>query len=357
MDIENWLVTVFNDLCTCGSHRRPGFSFLARKLQPVRPIIMLVGDSITQRAFLPGQWAGRLAAYYDRTADIQLRGYSGYNSKWLLALLPSLQRAPVSPILVIVQVGSNDCVRAPPVTGHDPSASRQHVPVVQYTRNLIQIVRLIRTSCGPSTKVLLMAPPPIHDPKRKHYENPPGCAPGRQMLWEDANLLPYVEACKMVSKGEKVPLVNLYQEFIRFGDWSSLMNADGLHPNANGGELIGRLVMEAISTHFPTLQPAPPSEWREAVPRGKLPLDFPDHQAIDPKDPEGSISRHRDTASLQMGCMGKGSSRIPSSNDLVNIVPPRAAAALNGGPSRTPLLLDNLSPREDDLDEEDLKMF
>lgn len=61
-------------------------------------------------------------------------------------------------------------------------------------------------------------------------------------------------------------------------DVGALLCADGMHPNANGGEVIARLVIEAIGEHYPSLEPAHPSEWRDMAPDSRMPLDFPDHK-------------------------------------------------------------------------------
>ena len=59
--------------------------------RPIRPELVLFGDSITQQSFQPGGWGARLADAYNRHADIVLRGYSGYNTAWALATLPALR--------------------------------------------------------------------------------------------------------------------------------------------------------------------------------------------------------------------------------------------------------------------------
>lgn len=51
---------------------------------------MLIGDSITQQSFSVehcGFGAG-LADWYQRSADVINRGFSGYNSLWVSQLLP-----------------------------------------------------------------------------------------------------------------------------------------------------------------------------------------------------------------------------------------------------------------------------
>lgn len=56
----------------------------ARPLQPLQ--IQTFGDSITEQSVGPG-WSGQLAAAYGRKADVRVRGYSGYNTRWALTLL------------------------------------------------------------------------------------------------------------------------------------------------------------------------------------------------------------------------------------------------------------------------------
>ena len=85
---------------------------------PVSRQFVTFGDSITQRGFSPG-WTGTLADTYQRRADIINRGYSGYNTRWALHLLPHIfplpptnaaaaAAAPPPPRLVTVWFGAND---------------------------------------------------------------------------------------------------------------------------------------------------------------------------------------------------------------------------------------------------------
>ena len=57
----------------------------------------------------------------------------------------------------------------------------------------------------------------------------------------------------------------------------------------DGGKFIATAVLRAIETHFPELKP---SSFFDSDP-AKLPMDFPDHKAIDVKDVQGSFSAHR----------------------------------------------------------------
>lgn len=77
----------------------------------MRPTFVCFGDSITQRGFAPG-WTGMLADAYQRKADVVNRGYSGYNTRWALQLLPRVFPEPLPggepPALVTLFFGAND---------------------------------------------------------------------------------------------------------------------------------------------------------------------------------------------------------------------------------------------------------
>ena len=55
--------------------------------------VVLFGDSLTQQGFGTGSsspgWAGLLASAYARREDILCRGYSGYNTRHALGVLPA----------------------------------------------------------------------------------------------------------------------------------------------------------------------------------------------------------------------------------------------------------------------------
>jgi lysophospholipase L1-like esterase len=78
-----------------------------------RPSFFLFGDSITQYSSKldPLGWGVLLADAYTsefRSADIINRGFSGYNSRWALAILPQLiaQHGGAHPALVTIFFGS-----------------------------------------------------------------------------------------------------------------------------------------------------------------------------------------------------------------------------------------------------------
>jgi isoamyl acetate esterase len=80
----------------------------------IRPQFVLFGDSITQRSFEPGGWAGVVANAYQRRVDVINRGYSGYNTRWALSLADHIFPADVTSKVELVTVffGANDAALA-----------------------------------------------------------------------------------------------------------------------------------------------------------------------------------------------------------------------------------------------------
>ena len=76
--------------------------------------------------------------------DVIIRGYSGYNTRWALHLLPDVfpptatsEASPYSaypPAVVTVSFGANDAALP------DRTSGKQHVPIPEYKRNLQAIV-------------------------------------------------------------------------------------------------------------------------------------------------------------------------------------------------------------------------
>ena len=112
---------------------------------------LLLGDSITQQSFSPTHagWGAALADYYARTGDVTNRGYSGYNSRWLLENLPAVTEGQFpsarcfssGSYFVTLFLGAND---SSDDTGASlalsPPQSGQGVPLDEYQRNLHAIV-------------------------------------------------------------------------------------------------------------------------------------------------------------------------------------------------------------------------
>lgn len=263
----------------------------ARAAAPLlRPAIVLFGDSITQQSFAPSGWGAAVAAVYQRTADITLRGYSGYNTRWALNTLPAIfpagAAATTTPALVTVLLGANDANLPAPLRKQSASASRQHVPLDEYVDNLRSIVRAIRATGDGSARVLLITPPPV-DVEKWHTHciaTYPGYDKDAEPNRAFAVTQSYAEACAKLGAEMRTPTLDLHAAFAARDDWKALL-LDGLHPNADGGKAIADEVIGAIHKFYPELRP---SSFFDPDP-AKLPLDFPDHKNIDPHNPKASF--------------------------------------------------------------------
>lgn len=262
-----------------------------------RPLVVLFGDSITQQSYMAGGWGASVTEYYQRTADVQLRGYSGYNTRWVLPILPKVFPASTAaasyptPALVTVMLGANDANLPAPLRSQPASASRQHVPLSEYVDNLGTIVDAIQKAGSGGARVLLITSPPC-DAEGWHAH----CVKTYGGMADDAEpnrsfetTAQYAAAC--ISLGEKlgVATLDLHGQMVARDDWKTLLS-DGLHPNPKGGEFIAKSVLGAIEAHFPDLRP---SSFFDDDPT-KLPLDFPDHKAVDADDWVQSVKAHEE---------------------------------------------------------------
>jgi len=264
----------------------------------LRAEFILFGDSITQQSFMPNGWGASLTDVYQRTADIKLRGYSGYNTRWALRLLdevfPSDQEHP--PELVTVLLGANDAALPPPLKSQLPEASRQHVPLDEYEDNLRSIVHHLQRGSLRSTRVLLVSPPPCDtDAWSSHcitsHNLPADAEPNRN----HENTARYAAAAVSLGKQMNIPTVDLHSIMTADSAWRSKLS-DGLHPNALGQTVIADAILSAIGEHYPELKPGSFFEDNESM----LPLDFPDHKAVDTESIDESITSHRQNTRARM---------------------------------------------------------
>eukprot|EP00249_Psilotum_nudum_P011464 c23192_g1_i2 orf=284-958(+) len=122
----------------------------------MRPKFVLFGDSITQLSFMPGGWGAALTDRYARQADVMLRGYCGYNTRWAVLLLDRIFSSLASqpPLLVTVFFGANDAALP------DSCSARQHVPIPEYKHNLQRIISHLK-GISVCIHIVLITPPPV----------------------------------------------------------------------------------------------------------------------------------------------------------------------------------------------------
>ena len=230
-----------------------------------RPAILLLGDSLVQRSFEPGGWGARLAAEYARTADVVLRGYSGYNSRWLRDLMtrrPELFPPPDRVALLVVLVGANDAAR--------PEGHKSHyaVPAAEYEENLRWIVRRYRRSPSATSApaIVVATPPPLDEDARMRMTTDAKGMPASRLDRSEARTREYSRIAARVGGEFGAGVADLGAAFEGRGkDWRAALLSDGLHFTPEGQALAHDAVAAAT-----------PSEARPDA----LAMDAPTHEAL-----------------------------------------------------------------------------
>ncbi|XP_019464016.1 PREDICTED: GDSL esterase/lipase At5g62930 isoform X1 [Lupinus angustifolius] len=240
----------------------------------IRPEIVLLGDSITEQSFKDGGWGASLANAYSRKADVLVRGYGGYNTKWALFLLNHIfplvcyhsLGSPKPPIATTIFFGANDAA----LLGR--TSERQHVPIEDYKQNLRKIVLHLK-EYSPSMQIVLITPPPVSEEGRQRY--------AESLYGENAMKLPertnevagqYAKACVEIAKEMSVWYVNLWPKMQETDGWQDKLLSDGLHLTPEGNTVVYEEVIKVFN--------------EAGLSADKMPLDFPHHSQIDGKNPE-----------------------------------------------------------------------
>ncbi|KAJ0962496.1 hypothetical protein J5N97_027618 [Dioscorea zingiberensis] len=207
-----------------------------------RPHFLLFGDSITEKSFGPGGWGAALANTYSGKADVLVRGYGGYNTRWVLFLLnrlfPPNCRTP--PDAATIFFGANDAA----ILGR--TSERQHVPVDEYKANLHKIVKQMK-NCSPTMLVVVITPPPVDEHGRKEY--------ARSLYGEKAMELPertneitgiYAKQCIELAREVHLPYVDLWSLMQETEGWQKKFLSDGLHLTEAGNSVVHQEVVRVF---------------------------------------------------------------------------------------------------------------
>ncbi|CAA3002500.1 GDSL esterase lipase At5g62930 [Olea europaea subsp. europaea] len=233
----------------------------------MRPQIVLFGDSITAQSFRSGGWGAALADTYTRKADVVVRGYGGYNTRWALFLLNHLfpMGSATPPVATTIFFGANDAA----LLGR--TGERQHVPIEEYRENLRRIVRHLK-NCTPTMLIVLITPPPIDELGRLEF--------ARSLYGDKATELPertnemaavYAKQCVELAEELGLPSINLWSKMQKTEGWQKFLS-DGLHLTAEGNAIVYEEVVKVFS--------------EAGLSAPNMPYDFPHHSEIDGKNPE-----------------------------------------------------------------------
>ncbi len=228
----------------------------------LRPSILLFGDSITQFAHGEGSikfgWASLLSGAYQRQADILNRGFSGYNTRHALELVPrvfgcSSSSSGIQPnyLFVTVFFGANDA---------SIPGERQHVPLQEYGNNLVSIIQEIRratqsssassSSSSSEIPIIIMTPPPIDEEAWKAYLNLFDYYDRRNDVARQYGL-----EAKRVAKEWNCSVLDTWElldgDKPEYGQYL----CDGLHLSESGNERVFQGLMQLLKAEYPDLCP------------------------------------------------------------------------------------------------------
>lgn len=234
-----------------------------------RPVLLLLGDSITERG-ADGEasgWVSLLQYRYIRSADVVPRGLSGYNTKcdlvfsalyriishlhmpisrWFLQLaLPVIERElsnGLSPSLVTLWLGANDAARP------EGAAGVQHVPLAAFRANLQTILAALKASTPPDCQFLVITPPPVDDAIREAR-----LVTGT-LDRADETTVEYARACVEEAALAGVSSLDVHSFMTGLGvERRAACLSDGLHLSAEGNRLVAEQLQLKIAEAFPAL--------------------------------------------------------------------------------------------------------
>ena len=153
----------------------------------------------------------------------------------------------------LLEYGGNDCNYDWPGIAENPAG--RHDPAVSLPEFTETLERMIDTLQAQGTQPVLMTLPPIDSEKYLDYLKAQGLDRGAIMRWlGDAQRIYrtqelYSDAVFKTAVRRALPCVDARAAFLRERDFPALISADGIHPSAEGYELLyGTLIEELKKT-------------------------------------------------------------------------------------------------------------
>ncbi|OQV15565.1 putative Isoamyl acetate-hydrolyzing esterase 1-like protein [Hypsibius exemplaris] len=202
-----------------------------------------------QRSFADGSGLGAIIAdKLQRRCDVVNRGFSGYNTNLAKIILPQVfTKENLENVAgMVIMLGSNDAALK------EDFKLNQHVPLVEYRKNLEDIVSYLTAHGLPKERIILVSPPPI-DYDRWNVV----CATELGRAFERANIDQYAHAVYEVAKAQGTLFGDLYERMTTGRDWKSDLN-DGLHLGRGGAAVFVDVlwpIIERLLKPYPQVYP------------------------------------------------------------------------------------------------------
>jgi len=204
-----------------------------------RKKIILFGDSLTQYAVKTSGWATALIDYVTPYFDVINRGFSGYNTRAGVKIVPLVFKENPSipdPDIITIFWGVND----------SNVGQNQHVPLREFSENLIKIITNIKTiyKSKNDLKIILITPPPFCSAKWS--------SGGRDNKITQS----YADAVVDVARQFKIDYIDLYAEMMMNNQWSDYLN-DGLHLSDQGNQFLFEKLKIILENYYGDIQKLP----------------------------------------------------------------------------------------------------
>lgn len=208
------------------------------------PLILCFGDSLTERGASVTEndwgigWIAHISDHFRGRADVIARGFSGYNTRNALAMLPSVLAGPSQYTTVaLVWFGANDAVLR--------GRGDQHVGVEEYGLNLCKIVFELTNyrKESPIVPVLVTPPPLQQELSDARWSVDEGGTRSNEVTKT------YADACTDVARRMGVPCVDIYSQMTEKAcDQEGLKHflCDGLHLSGAGNKLVADHIYETL---------------------------------------------------------------------------------------------------------------
>ncbi|KAK4623574.1 Isoamyl acetate-hydrolyzing esterase 1 [Fulvia fulva] len=234
---------------------------------------VLFGDSITQHSFSQERgfaFGAELCNSYVRRLDVVNRGFSGYNTRQALQVLPHALPDPKCARMRFLTFffGANDA-RLP----ETPGGPQQHIPLGVYKENTIAMITHRNVSAHEDVRLILITPPAVDE--RKCLENDQRNNPDfPDVIRRKASVTAtYAEAIRDIGSQYDVQVLDLWTAMIiRAGGnpadtepvgsidvpCNEILQSfvhDGLHLSPTGYEILYDEMMALISERWPDQMP------------------------------------------------------------------------------------------------------
>lgn len=229
----------FSSPSTSSTTSTPGFSNSSNSPVVSFPKVILFGDSLTQKSMHPeSNWGALVADFLARKCDVIVRGFSGYNSRKALTLLPYLFdginfKNNVAALLICL--GTNDASAG--------QGNESHVPEEEFVENMLMIGEYFTSRGLNPSKIIMTGPPGFHAPAWADKARAMGI--GDHIRTNELNKK-YSALVTEVSKHLKCRNIPLHTRMMATDNWEEML-IDGLHFGPLGAQFYFNLLQPHLS--------------------------------------------------------------------------------------------------------------